>query len=673
MFRAECKKVFIKQYGIFLLALFLMGELMLLNYCYPVSRFQSPKSEQIYREYMETYSGELTPEKEQAILKEQERIIDAKNKQAQLERSMRNGEYDSEQAFLKEYTPVNEIVEREDAFELLLEKYTFAKEAPDARYILSGNYDGLTVDIPDVALLAVVIYIAAALFLGEEISNMIGFIRISQNGRGKTYANKILVLLTSILLCSIIRLALEFVFLLRSGRLSDLRFPVQSIKFYSSCPYNCSIITVFFFIQALRLVGTVWIASLVMLLSSFTKKALYTIFVPCALMVLQQFSFRNITQAYYLPSGLLRAAYYFKGNEYEINELGEEILSFARITGSSLLWILFSTLFFIIAAMWGTYRYYKNNRRSKPGKRITAVALMLVACGVLYGCSADSHDRIVYNLYENTSFAQNNTHFFISGNDTIKMISKTDKNEMQIVHRIFDTDGSSTLPNYLFLNSSYIYFMASEGINSIALKDYHQELFSGNSEQSEGFLGIALPEKADQFVEFHFPTGFFVIDGDLFQVNSNGVERNNKYIIDEAIKGLSCDGENIYFINSLYQLMCYHIADESTVQLPGEFVKCVYYDGSRILYSDKDGLFSLDNAAARPQKLLDANAEYLCSNGKVIVYQHDNALYVGGNKKPLYNEAFTDFAILSETDEVLVINNLEYTVIPIDNGGENER
>ena len=63
MFRAECKKVFIKQYGILLLALFLMGELMFLNYCYPVSRFQSPKSEQIYREYMETYSGELTPEK----------------------------------------------------------------------------------------------------------------------------------------------------------------------------------------------------------------------------------------------------------------------------------------------------------------------------------------------------------------------------------------------------------------------------------------------------------------------------------------------------------------------------------------------------------------------------------------------------------------------------------
>lgn len=309
----EFKKLFVKQYGFIIFFVFAILEIAFLVNIYPAFVFDSDITEIHYVEYMNEFSGVLTVEKEQRILAEQEYIIDAKNTKSEIMTNMRLGEYDTEEEYLAEFEPTNAVAECSEAFDILFEKYNYASQNPENRYILSYDYAGLTTDFPDVFILVVVIVSSALLFLNEESSGFISFIRISENGKLKTASAKFILLFLYVLFIHLFKFAAELEIMLFRGDLSEFFYPVQSIEFFGNCGYDISIFEMFISVSLLRFLGSVLISATVVLLSVTIKNPLFTIFIPSAFCLLQQFLFDPATPAYYTPAGLLRAVGYFRG------------------------------------------------------------------------------------------------------------------------------------------------------------------------------------------------------------------------------------------------------------------------------------------------------------------------------------------------------------------------
>lgn len=414
MFKEEFKKLYVKQFGLVLTIAFIIGEMIFVNSLYQKHEFTSEDTERYFYEYMDSFSGRLTPEKESGILTEQERIVDAQNAQAAIEKRLLDGEYESEEEFLAEYEKYRAVTEHDEAFQILFEQYSYAKGDQQNRYIMSGKYDGLGADMPDICLLSLIIVSTAFLFLSEENSGMITFIRISENGKRKTFGGKIASILMLILFGWIFSVLSQFLVMILRGNYYELGYPLRTIEFFQSCPYHVTILKGFLAISVLRLLGYLFVSALMILLSATVRKALPVIFIPCAVCLLQQFAFNPATTAYYISTGFLRGVGYFRGDVLSKTDSGDEVKIFSQIPLPDLLILIILTLAFIIVSIVVGYNYYTCKPKKKFFKKFFGIIAVISVCVTFSGCTNKHDDKIIYNLQEGTFLAQNEDSFFLS-------------------------------------------------------------------------------------------------------------------------------------------------------------------------------------------------------------------------------------------------------------------
>lgn len=99
-------------------------------------------NENIYLNYMKTFSGKLTDEKEKIIIKEQKRFEEAKIAIENIEEKLQNGEISRENA-LKYKEPYNEILNSEEIFSSIIEQYENIKNNPKAEFVYDTGYKEL--------------------------------------------------------------------------------------------------------------------------------------------------------------------------------------------------------------------------------------------------------------------------------------------------------------------------------------------------------------------------------------------------------------------------------------------------------------------------------------------------------------------------------------------------
>ncbi len=663
MLKTEFKKMLIKHFGALIALIVIICEIILLAFSYRPEQFTSEVSEHCYNEYMERFSGQLTPEKEEEILAEQLRIVDAKNVRDRIEMDLIRGKYSSKDEYISDYENACAIVERKEAFDVLFGKYSYSLDDPEKRYMTIGDYSGLTQDLPDIFLLFAVIFLTAILFLSEEQSNVITFIRISPDGQQKTLFGKLAAIFTFTFVCHLFRTFSELFAMLLSGNSGELSYPIQSIEFFANCPYDISIMNMFVMTSALRLLGYFFIEALVILLASIVRKSLPTIFVPCAVCVLQQFAFDPATPAYYIPTGFLRAVGYFRGSVYTTNYMGEKIAVFSEIPFSYLVFLVVFTIIFIALSLIAAYSYYACKPIKLPTKAASLLAL-LIFVGALSGCSAEPKTQtksVVFNLSENDFFAQNDTDYFVSSNAGIMRISKSDGTQTYLPQDEFDSERRTKLialyGNTLYYND----FFVGGDITALSLDNFNEYKIEGLSFQSakDGFLGIKRKLSRKSFGTV-FVTGLFTNGSDYFVVSDTSVYQiengNPRLLINGGVYNnkLSFDGKRIYYIDGLLQLNCYDISSGKTDILDDELVQAVYYDGTRLLFSNKKGIFSLDTDDFSTEKLSSKTADSISSDGENIVYSSGGALYLlSENEIKLTDNAPVSYAVVSGLNKVL--------------------
>ena len=664
MFKEELKKLYIKHFGLILTIVIIAAEIVILNFSYQKRDFTTSTTEQIFFGYMEEFSGKLTEDKKAAILAEQERIVDALNIQSSIEKKLLNGEYDSESEFMSEYERVREITDRKEALDLVMEQYYYAEKSPDSHYLTFGDYSALGQDFPDIPLLAAVIFLTALLFLNEETSNVITYIRIGENGRNKTLFGKIAALLVFVLSCQAARMAAELITLTSQGSFAELSYPIQSIEFFQNCSYNISILQGFLIISLLRTVGYFFAAALVILLSVTLRKVLFTVFIPSAFCVLQQFAFTPATPAYYLPTGFLRAVGYLRGDVISENDNGEQIKLFSEIPLAHLFVLIILTILFIFAAGVIANKYYLGGTRKKL--RLMSVVSVISVCVLMSGCSNrfESENVIKYNLSENAFFVEDKDSFYTNDTNSITRHFKNSDDELSVIHELVKNNDRITS---LYNIGDNLLYLQSFSVNSISTSNYtNMPYYTIKENDISGFLGINLsPQRVNSNSSFYL-AGFFTANNSMYYVFDNCIVKDGVCIIDEGAYNLAlcCDGKSIFYINNLLQLKRYDMKTGDISRLPGEFVRTLYYDGTRILFSDKNGIYELSSDDFITNKLSDISAVQLCSNGSDIFYSKDNAIYRLGSDELIYDAAFSRFAI---TDNgILVVRNTDLSCKTVD-------
>ncbi|MCM1166928.1 MAG: hypothetical protein NC299_14850 [Lachnospiraceae bacterium] len=248
------------------------------------------------------------------------------------------------------------------------EKYNYASGLIQDRYITLGEYGGLGRDIPDIIFLAFTIYITAITFLSEESSNMTVLIKSSPNS-GKMLLGKILSLFGMLLSVGIFRMLAELFTIASRGSFAELKYPIQSIQFFQGCPYKLTIAQGLLASEALRFLGILFVSALIILFTVTTRKPIIAVFVPSAICLLQQFVFDPATGAYYLPTGLLRAVGYFRGNAFETLYAGsgeeKTVQSFSEIPFVILAAVIIFVILFILFAVLTAAKYYSEGKSAR--------------------------------------------------------------------------------------------------------------------------------------------------------------------------------------------------------------------------------------------------------------------------------------------------------------------
>lgn len=637
MFQEEIKKLFVKQYGYVVIVLLFIGEIIFTNILYPKSAFTNEFSEPFFNEYMTEFSGELTADKKQKILVEQERILNAANAEGELEARLYNGDFADRNEFRTEYNELHSITMRTEAFDMVLEKYYYALENPENHYILSGRYDGLGQDYPDILLLLVIIIMTAAAFLNEEVSNISTLIRTSENGRKSTFRMKMTALLIFIGAGQFIRMICEFFAIISNGNLPELSYPIQSILYFQNCLYSLTIAQCFLVISAMRLLGYIFIASLVMLLAVKIKKPLFTVFVPCSICLLQQFAFGSSAFAYCIPTRFLRASGYMRGDseDSELSAIPVEVIAIVMIF----------TLAFVIISIVAAQKYYSPGKRSFKHNHIAFLAAVFIVCHVLSGCSTVQENAVVYNLCDNFFFAQNNDYYFISNQDGITRIGKSDDTEFQIIRDPFLPDtglyGISICGNDLYCLDAF----GSGKIKVISLNTLSECAFNSDK-LSEYSVYSAFSNGSSLFFSTFDENG-------IYELRDNRIRK----IISEKIYNnqLCFDGRKIFYVNSMLELVCFDTQKNESTILSEDFTRAVYYDGRRIVYSTDKGIFSLDNNTFSVVSLSEITVEKVCSDGRDIVFLKDGRLFVlGDDIEEIYSEEPLNFALIPNMSKMVL-------------------
>lgn len=641
MLLEEMKKLYIKQYGIVVMAIVFIGEIFFVSLLYPRNCFESDHSRSVFNEYMTEFRGELTLPKRDRILAEQEMILDAENAISILESKLYSGDITDRSEFRAEYDELCAVTMCSEALDMILEKYYYALGDTEKRFIICGNYESLKSDHIDFLMAAAVIIITAAAFLNEESSNVSALIRTSEKGRKCAFRFKVLSLMSFVLACQLLRMLCELFVMTSDVGISELSYPVQSIDFFQNSPYDISIIQVIFIISAIRSLGYFFVAGLVMILAVKLKTPLFTVFIPCSICLLQQFVFEPAA-AYCLPTGLLRAVGYVGGNISIDSENGSES---AAIPFELMLAVIFFTVIFITISVVAVGKYYScNKRRPKSQKAISSLTLVIICC-YLSGCSNSEAGSVVYNACDSFFVVQNDEYYFMSDKDGITMVNKADGSEFQMIRDPF-------------LTSSGVYSASICGGSLFCLDAFGDQKISLISLETLSESTIGSGALGDFSVCSAFSNGknlyFTTFDENgVYELRGNETRK----IISEKIYNnqLSFDGRRFYYINGVLELLCYDTQTGDKTLLSEDFARAVYYDGTRVVFSTDKGIFALDNTDFSVKILSQSNAQKICSDGEIVVFINDGRLYcLNDDIVPIHDNEPLYFSILTNSEKVIV-------------------
>lgn len=586
IFVYEMKKILIKQYAIIILAAVvivrLLSSLPLAKQTYG---FDSATEREKYFEIISPFIGAVTEEKTdradelenqlKTASQQYDKLIDQR-----LEHKISDIEYYEQ---MKLYEPTLNIKKQ---IEKTVEQVRQAQERQCD--ILPVSYIPIICDASADYLFVLAICLICSLSVITEYTSKTRYILCTTPaGQSRSMAAKTAVLLLAVAVASVLLSAVEGYCLSKQLPFEYWAYSARGIVIMTNCTAELSIGGLFIQTQLIKLVGSIFTASVAILISELFKSYAASVFSLVTVQIVVDYVGNRSNLSYLLPTGAMRGYGYFYG---DVTPTAEN--NYMQFSGVPLWYtavLMCGLLIFSAAACTGTILSC-NNRLKRKRKKIRKAALLSTMC-------------IITSLLLSSCIVANNRY---DPEDTMKLVGgsytligeynipftnelKTSKYEI-----VLDTNQSSggfsislidiasneklDIPQSYFSDETFIHcfitehyilveYIAKDGTEAMRyydLNDFSTQTIAQNTRGVEkNLFGLTFKDSESIFTTSSLiftddRDFFFVTDSGLYKV---GVNKNASLIIDEPVtEGLIYDAHSIYFISEKDSIKRYDLS-----------------------------------------------------------------------------------------------------------------
>lgn len=586
IFVYEMKKILIKQYAIIILAAVvivrLLSSLPLAKQTYG---FDSATEREKYFEIISPFIGAVTEEKTDRA-DELEKQLETASQQydklidQRLEHKISDIEYYEQ---MKLYEPTLNIKKQ---IEKTVEQVRQAQERQCD--ILPVSYIPIICEASADYLFVLAICLICSLSVITEYTSKTRYILCTTPaGQSRSMAAKTAVLLLSVAMASVLLSAVEGYCLSKQLPFEYWAYSAKGIVIMTNCTAELSIGGLFIQTQLIKLVGSIFIASVAILISELFKSYAASVFSLVTVQIVVDYVGNRSNLSYLLPTGAMRGYGYFYGDVMPTAE--NNYMQFSGVP----LWytavLMCGLLIFSAAACTGTILSC-NNRLKRKRKKIRKAALLSTMCIItsllLSSCSVannryDPEDTMKlvggsytligeYNIPFTEELKTSKYEIVLdtnqsSGGFSISLIDLASKEKLDIPQSYFSDETFI----HCFITEHYILveYIAKDGTEAMRyydLNDFSTQTIAQNTRGVEkNLFGLTFKDSESIFTTSSLiftddRDFFFVTDSGLYKV---GVNKNASLIIDEPVtEGLIYDAHSIYFISEKDSIKRYDLS-----------------------------------------------------------------------------------------------------------------
>lgn len=618
IFVYEMKKILIKQYAIIILAAVvivrLLSSLPLAKQTYG---FDSATEREEYFEIISPFIGAVTEEKTdradelenqlKTASQQYDKLIDQR-----LEHKISDIEYYEQ---MKLYEPTLNIKKQ-------IEKTVEQVRQPQERQcdILPVSYIPIICDASADYLFVLAICLICSLSVITEYTSKTRYILCTTPaGQSRSMAAKTAVLLLSVAIASVLLSAVEGYCLSKQLPFEYWAYSARGIVIMTNCTAELSIGGLFIQTQLIKLVGSIFTASVAILISELFKSYAASVFSLVTVQIVVDYVGNRSNLSYLLPTGAMRGYGYFYG---DVTPTAEN--NYMQFSGVPLWYtavLMCGLLIFSAAACTGTILSC-NNRLKRKMKKIRKAALLSTMCIVtsllLSSCSVannryDPEDTMKlvggsytligeYNIPFTNELKTSKYEIVLdtnqsSGGFSISLIDLASNEKLDIPQSYFSDETFI----HCFITEHYILveYIAKDGTEAMRyydLNDFSTQTIAQNTRGVEkNLFGLTFKDSESIFTTSSLiftddRDFFFVTDSGLYKV---GVNKNASLIIDEPVtEGLIYDAHSIYFISEKDSIKRYDLSTGILSKIvSGEKIipRSLWGDYDYIYYTSENG------------------------------------------------------------------------------------
>lgn len=586
IFVYEMKKILIKQYAIIILAAVvivrLISSLPLAKQTYG---FDSATEREKYFEIISPFIGAVTEEKTdradelenqlKTASQQYDKLIDQR-----LEHKISDIEYYEQ---MKLYEPTLNIKKQ---IEKTVEQVRQAQERQCD--ILPVSYIPIICDASADYLFVLAICLICSLSVITEYTSKTRYILCTNPaGQSRSMAAKTAVLLLAVAVASVLLSAVEGYCLSKQLPFEYWAYSARGVEIMTNCTAELSIGGLFIQTQLIKLVGSIFTASVAILISELFKSYAASVFSLVTVQIVVDYVGNRSNLSYLLPTGAMRGYGYFYG---DVTPTAEN--NYMQFSGVPLWYtavLICGLLIFSAAACTGTILSC-NNRLKRKRKKIRKAALLSTMCIItsllLSSCSVannryDPEDTMKlvggsytligeYNIPFTNELKTSKYEIVLdtnqsSGGFSISLIDLASNEKLDIPQSYFSDETFI----HCFITEHYILveYIAKDGTEAMRyydLNDFSTQTIAQNIRGVEkNLFGLTFKDSESIFTTSSLiftddRDFFFVTDSGLYKV---GINKNASLIIDEPVtEGLIYDAHSIYFISEKDSIKRYDLS-----------------------------------------------------------------------------------------------------------------
>lgn len=302
----------------------------------------------------------------------------------------------------------------DEGFNALYQQYLYVNEGRENRYFLDANgWAGLLAErAPDIPLMAAILLLCVPVYCGETVSGMEPLALTSREGKRLFLRYKLLLALTVAAALSLSSDLVRLAFFALKYGLPHGSYPMQSVELFGSATKNLSLRGAEALAVGLRLLGSAELAAMTLLFSALCGQFALPAFLGTAVAVLPWIGLdKSLQYALPLPSPLLLAVGFMRGSEYGTDAVtGESVALFREVSWEKLALTAGSAAAISVICVILIRGHYKTALSGGRKSHFKLAALMIALCLFLGGCAREAQSPggdILYNSRDARTYAYN--------------------------------------------------------------------------------------------------------------------------------------------------------------------------------------------------------------------------------------------------------------------------